>query len=90
MKRAAIFISLLFLLACNKGTWGTQSTYRPKHPRFSILKKLFVQNEQISTQFLFVPKKKCALNFEERVMHDFVDFLSDGRMIAVSVIDLVM
>jgi len=88
MKRATIFISLLFLLACNKGVWVTQNVYRPKHPKFSVLKEQFSASPLINNQFLYVSKRSYISNAQERIMYDFTGFYSDGRVIGVSLNDL--
>ena len=88
MRRKTIFIGLLVLLAgCSRGIWITQNAYRPKHPRFSIQKKLFVQNELINTHFLYVSKTKYTGNSRERILFDFTGLYPDGRMIGTSLTD---
>jgi len=88
MRKAFFFLPFLFLLACNKGSWVTQTTFRPKHPRFSVVKKPFVPNEQINSQFIYVQEKSYVSDDQNRIMYDFVGFYPDGRIIAVSLTDL--
>lgn len=88
MRKAFFFLPLFILLACNKGSWVTQTTFRPKHPRFSVVKKPFVPNEQINSQFIYVQEKSYVSDDQNRIMYDFVGFYPDGRIIAVSLTDL--
>ncbi len=61
MRRTTIFISLLFLFACNKGMWVTKNAYRPKHPKFSIPKEPFKANESINNHSLYVSTKSLLI-----------------------------
>jgi hypothetical protein len=87
MKKASIAILLLFLLACNKGVWVTQNVYRPRHPRFAILKKPFNANALINNQFLYVSQRDYVSNAQKRTMYDFTGLYADGRVIGISLSD---
>jgi len=80
MKKATIIISLLFLLACNKGVWVTKNVYRPKHPRFSISKKPFKANKLINNSLLYVSTKRFV-NYDGNILIGYMGFYADGRMI---------
>jgi hypothetical protein len=87
MRKAFFGISLV-LLSCSKGAWVTEHTFRPKHPRFSILKKPFVRNMEINSQFLYVSETSYVSNNQKRIMYDFTGFYPDGRVIGISLTDM--
>lgn len=80
-RKLTIPAALSLLLGCNiKGIWVTQHIYRPKHPKFSILKQPFRANELINNNSLYVSKKRF-LNYDGRVVIGYMGFYPDGRMI---------
>jgi hypothetical protein len=60
--------------------WVTKNAYRPKHPKFSILKEPFKANEFINNRSLYVSTKKFV-NYDGNVVIGYMGFYSDGRMI---------
>jgi hypothetical protein len=80
-KSIAISITmLLFVVACNKGEWVTDSTYRPKRPSFSIRKIPFQPNTLVDNQYLYISTKKM-INYDGTISHRHAGFYADGRMI---------
>jgi len=80
MRKLTITISIFLLLGCTKGVWVTKTTYRPKHPKFSILKDPFKGNELIDNKVIYVSTKRF-FNYDGKVIIGYMGFLADGRMI---------
>ncbi len=49
--------ALLILISCNRGVWLADGIYRPKHPKFSILKYPFINNIYIDNGYFYLSKK---------------------------------
>jgi hypothetical protein len=77
----ALIATYLLMFACNKGEWVTQTTYRPKRPSFSILRKPFQGNSSIDTNYLYISTKKMIAH-DGTIEHYYRGFYADGRMIA--------
>lgn len=80
MKSKFMFtVTLMLLLGCSKGVWVTSSVYRPKKPRFSILKKEFVGNELINNAYIYLSTKRFQ-SLDGNVI-GYMGFYPDGRII---------
>lgn len=69
---------MIFLVSCTRGVWLTKDMYRPKKPKFTILKTPFVANDLVDTTHLYVGiRKPTSYNNGQ----GYMGFYSDGRMI---------
>jgi hypothetical protein len=67
-------------LSCSRGVWLSQNVYRPKKPKFSILKELFNLNSLIDDSSLYVSGKQ-QINYDENRIIGYMGFYNNGRMI---------
>jgi hypothetical protein len=81
MKIIGSFIAIAFFLtSCNHGIWLSQNSYRPKHPKFSILKGTFQGNALLNNTNLYVSTKKF-INYDGKILVGYMGFYDDGRII---------
>ena len=83
MKRVMICSIIVLLFShCNFGVWNTSGvfpTYRPKHPKFKILKQPFLGNNLIDTNHLYIGISKIIYEGDELV--GLYGFYGDGRVL---------
>ena len=81
MRKIILFICVVFLfISCSRGFWLTPNVYRPKHPKFSILKQQFAANELVNNSAIYISTKKFV-NYDGNVVVGYMGLYSDGRMI---------
>jgi hypothetical protein len=81
-KTKAILIFLLIVLtySCTKNLWISDHAVRPKKPKFSILKQVFIGNNLIDTSYLYISTSKFP-NFDGRKSIGYMGFYNNGKMI---------
>ncbi len=83
MKKITFCTAVVLIFACcNHGVWnttGVYNTYRPKHPKFKILKQPFIKNGLIDTNHLYIDIAKTNYGGDDLV--GFYGFFGNGRML---------
>ncbi len=75
-----LIILIICLVACNRGTWINGQVYRPKKPKFSVIKSSFKSNSLIDNNSLYMFKRPF-LNYDGRELISFMGFYEDGQLI---------
>ena len=84
MKNIFLLIFLiLFVISCSQGIWYSNNKYRPKNSNFSVVKTSFKHNSLVDNNYLYMSTKKIV-NYDNKIIYNFLGFLKDGRMIANS------
>jgi hypothetical protein len=84
--RVSLICFLCFAVSC-KGVWTSKDVYRPKHPKFKILKQEFIGNPLIDTNHLYISTINYIDDGKKKSVYNCAGFYSDGRMIAFSLGD---
>jgi hypothetical protein len=53
----ALLLGVQLLVSCTKGVWLAEGVYRPKHPKFKILKYPFIKNNFIDSEHFYLSRK---------------------------------
>jgi hypothetical protein len=74
-----IFIAAI-LTSCGNGIWTTSNSFRPKHPRFSILKDNYLPNSTIDTKYWYV-QVDGVTSADGKPIFYYLGFYPNGKLL---------
>src|SRR5436189_3115677 len=76
--RVSLICFLCFAVSC-KGLWTSKNVYRPRHPKFKILKQEFIGNPLIDTNHLYISTVNYIDDGKKKSVYNCAGFYSDGK-----------